>query len=133
MRPADPAVRARAVLRSATRQAAHRTLIRLNPWPLLTAGERDARLDAAAARHWRRPRAAAVLTIVYVAVDEQARTATLTVHWRTADGESGDVDLTGTDHVGPRARADVAEAIRSLLRDAGRTDASYWRVGGEQR
>lgn len=133
MSPADPAVRARAVLRSATRQAAHRTLIRLNPWPLLTAGERDARLDAAAARHWRRPRAAAVLTIVYVAVDEQARTATLTVHWRTADGESGDVDLTGTDHVGPRARADVAEAIRSLLRDAGRTDASYWRVGGEQR
>ena len=133
MSPADPAVRARAVLRSATRHAAHRTLIRLNPWPLLTAGERDARLDAAAARHWRRPRAAAVLTIVYVAVDEQARTATLTVHWRTADGESGDVDLTGTDHVGPRARADVAEAIRSLLRDAGRTDASYWRVGGEQR
>ncbi len=133
MSPADPAVRARAVLRSATRQAAHRTLIRLNPWPLLVAGERDARLDAAAARHWRRPRAAAVLAVVYVAVDEQARTATLTVHWRTADGERGDVDLTGTDHVGPRARADVAEAIRSLLRDAGRTDASYWRVGGERR
>lgn len=74
----------------------------------------------------------AVLTIVYVAVDEQARTATLTVRWCTADGERGDVDLTGTDHVGPRSRADVAEAIRSLLRDAGRTDASYWRIGGER-
>lgn len=133
MSPADPAVQARAVLRSAARQAAHRTLIRLNPWPLLTAGERDAQLAAAARRHHRRPRAAAVLTIVHVAVDEQARTATLTVHWRTADGERGDVDLTGTDHVGPRARAAVAEAIRSLLRDAGYTDASYWRVGGERR
>lgn len=132
MSPVDPAVRARAVLRSAARQAAHRTLISMNPWPLLGVGERDEALAAAARRHHRRPRAAAVLTIVYVAVDEQARTATLTVRWCTADGESGDVDLTGTDHVGPRARADVAEAIRSLLRDAGRTDASYWRIGGER-
>ena len=94
MSPVDPAVRARAVLRSAARQAAHRTLISMNPWPLLGVGERDEALAATARRHHRRPRAAAVLTIVYVA---------------------------------------VAEAIRSLLRDAGRTDASYWRVGGEQR